>query len=176
MMLTATMVCPDGSRGLWGKSNLAISCRVLYLSSDNTSLASNSNAFFVGRFIDRADPSGSNDNSVKSQDEYAARMFQMFFGGSEMYGAPTLQSGLRRGRDVHHSHRVSLEDLYCGRTSHVAVQKSVICSACLGFGGREVCWPGVLFLLEVDCILKIQLHIARGGFYSKYSACNTLQI
>eukprot|EP00123_Amoebidium_parasiticum_P006421 comp17373_c0_seq2/m.16671 comp17373_c0_seq2/g.16671 ORF comp17373_c0_seq2/g.16671 comp17373_c0_seq2/m.16671 type:complete len:314 (-) comp17373_c0_seq2:117-1058(-) len=62
-------------------------------------------------------------------------MFNHLFGGAELYGAPHISN--RKGRDVHHIHKVSLEDLYMGKTSKLALQKSVICPGCKGFGGRE---------------------------------------
>ena len=35
--------------------------------------------------------------------------------------------------------QVSLEDLYNGKLSKLAVQKNVICDECKGKGGKEVC-------------------------------------
>lgn len=150
MMLTVAMVC----LGLIVLRGGATYC-VLRLALNKTSLVQ----IHLTDSLGRADSPESTDSPAKSQDDYAARMFQMFFGGSEMYGAPALHSGLRRGRDVHHAHRVSLEDLYCGRTSHVAVQKSVICNACLGFGGKAVCWSRVFcWCFSLDNIMIIVLN------------------
>lgn len=35
--------------------------------------------------------------------------------------------------------QVTLEDLYNGKVSKLAVQKNIICSDCKGIGGKEVC-------------------------------------
>ncbi|KAJ3362522.1 Type I HSP40 co-chaperone [Allomyces javanicus] len=45
-------------------------------------------------------------------------------------------SGPRRGRDVAHALPVSLEDLYRGKTSKLALKKSVLCGTCRGSGAR----------------------------------------
>lgn len=90
----------------------------------------------------------------KQEADYAARMFERFFGDAspDTFPSPppatstTTQQqqqqptpGARRGRDVSHPHRVSLEDLYNGKVSKLALQKSVICPQCQGFGGTQVC-------------------------------------
>jgi len=46
-------------------------------------------------------------------------------------------SGPRRGKDVGHPLKVSLEDLYKGKTSKLALQKQVLCGKCDGKGGKE---------------------------------------
>ncbi|KAH8547730.1 hypothetical protein BGW37DRAFT_509202 [Umbelopsis sp. PMI_123] len=56
------------------------------------------------------------------------------FGGGGRRGQP---SGPRRGKDIAHSLKVSLEDLYMGKTAKLALQKHVICSKCNGRGGKE---------------------------------------
>jgi DnaJ family protein A protein 2 len=42
-----------------------------------------------------------------------------------------------QGRDIVHVHKVSLEDLYKGKVSKLALQKSVLCPKCEGSGGKE---------------------------------------
>ena len=54
-------------------------------------------------------------------------------GGSGRRG----QSGPRRGKDIGHELKVTLEDLYNGKTSKLALNKTVLCSACEGRGGKE---------------------------------------
>ncbi|XP_035679341.1 dnaJ homolog subfamily A member 2-like [Branchiostoma floridae] len=44
--------------------------------------------------------------------------------------------GPRRGEDMIHPLRVSLEDLYNGKTSKLQLSKNIICSRCRGQGGR----------------------------------------
>ncbi|KAG2219916.1 hypothetical protein INT45_008553 [Circinella minor] len=60
-------------------------------------------------------------------------LFSQLFG----FGQGGGRSGPRRGRDMVHHMKVSLEDLYNGRTSKIAVQKHVICKDCEGRGGKE---------------------------------------
>ncbi|RKP06964.1 DnaJ subfamily A member 2 [Thamnocephalis sphaerospora] len=64
----------------------------------------------------------------------AEDLFSQIFGG----GMPRRQpSGPRRGKDMMHQLRVSLEDLFKGKTSKLALQKHVICKGCDGKGGKE---------------------------------------
>ncbi|KAK9762371.1 Type I HSP40 co-chaperone [Basidiobolus ranarum] len=68
----------------------------------------------------------------------AEDLFSQFFGGGFFGGGGSRQhSGPKRGKDVHHALKVSLEDLYKGKTSKLALQKNVICSSCKGKGGKE---------------------------------------
>ena len=53
-----------------------------------------------------------------------------FFGGGQPRGPP-------KARTIHHVMKVSLEDIYKGKVSKLALQKSVICSKCDGRGGKE---------------------------------------
>ncbi|PIA16648.1 chaperone regulator [Coemansia reversa NRRL 1564] len=69
----------------------------------------------------------------------AQDIFSQFF-GSGMFGnggGRRQPSGPRRGRDMAHALKVSLEDLYKGKTSKLQVTKSVICSTCDDKGGKE---------------------------------------
>lgn len=73
----------------------------------------------------------------------AEDLFSQFFGGmgggmGNMFsGGSMQQQGPKRSRDIVHIHKVSLEDLYKGKTSKLALQKSVLCSKCDGRGGKE---------------------------------------
>lgn len=60
-------------------------------------------------------------------------IFDMFFGG----GGRRQHQGPRRGKDVVHQLKVSLEDMYNGATRKLALQKNVICAKCEGRGGKE---------------------------------------
>ncbi|KAF9100211.1 Type I HSP40 co-chaperone [Mortierella sp. GBA35] len=62
-------------------------------------------------------------------------LFSHFFGGGG--GGRSRPSGPRRGKDVTHGLKVSLEDLYKGKTTKLALQKNVICEKCEGKGGKE---------------------------------------
>jgi DnaJ-class molecular chaperone len=63
-------------------------------------------------------------------------LFSSFFGGA-FGGGQRRPQGPRRGKDMHHALKVTLEDLYKGKTSKLALQKSVVCSKCDGKGGKE---------------------------------------
>jgi len=54
-------------------------------------------------------------------------------GGGGMRGEPAI----KKARTISHVHKVSLEDIYKGKVSKLALQKSVICSKCHGIGGKE---------------------------------------
>ncbi|GJJ72789.1 hypothetical protein EMPS_05147 [Entomortierella parvispora] len=65
-------------------------------------------------------------------------LFSHFFGGGMGgSGRGGRSSGPRRGKDVAHGLKVSLEDLYKGKTSKLALQKNEICDKCEGRGGKE---------------------------------------
>ncbi|KAM0693018.1 hypothetical protein Q7P36_007575 [Cladosporium allicinum] len=76
----------------------------------------------------------------------AEDLFAQFFGGGGggggfggmggMFGGGREQ-GPKKARTIHHVHKVSLEDIYRGKVSKLALQKSVICSKCDGRGGKE---------------------------------------
>jgi len=57
-----------------------------------------------------------------------------FFGGG---GGRQRPSGPRKGKDLVHKVKVSLEDLYKGKTTKLALQKHVLCGKCGGKGGKE---------------------------------------
>ncbi|EGP87349.1 unnamed protein product [Zymoseptoria tritici ST99CH_1A5] len=73
----------------------------------------------------------------------AEDLFAQFFGGGGggfggMFGGGMQQErGPKKARTIHHVHKVSLEDIYRGKVSKLALQKSVICSKCDGRGGKE---------------------------------------
>lgn len=77
----------------------------------------------------------------------AEDLFAQFFGGGGggggfggMFGGAGggMQSrGPAKARTIHHTHKVSLEDIYRGKTSKLALQRSVVCSKCEGRGGKE---------------------------------------
>lgn len=68
-------------------------------------------------------------------------IFAQFFGGGMFGGGGgggrRGPSGPRRGRDISHALKVSLEDLYKGKTSKLQVNKHIICNGCDGKGGKE---------------------------------------
>lgn len=71
----------------------------------------------------------------------AEDLFSQFFGGSgafgSMFGGGMREAGPKKARTIHHVHKVTLEDVYRGKISKLALQKSIICPACEGRGGKE---------------------------------------
>ena len=73
----------------------------------------------------------------------AEDLFAQFFGGGSgafggMFGGGGMRdTGPKKARTIHHVHKVSLEDIYRGKVSKLALQKSVICPSCEGRGGKE---------------------------------------
>ena len=73
----------------------------------------------------------------------AEDLFAQFFGGGGggpfggMFGGGMREQGPKKARTIHHVHKVSLEDIYRGKVSKLALQKSVICPACDGRGGKD---------------------------------------
>lgn len=69
-------------------------------------------------------------------------LFSHLFGGGGFFGGGpggrgSQHSGPRKGKDLVHRVNVSLEDLYKGKTTKLALTRSVICSKCSGKGGKE---------------------------------------
>ncbi|CAM1506533.1 Fc.00g061740.m01.CDS01 [Cosmosporella sp. VM-42] len=74
----------------------------------------------------------------------AEDLFAQFFGGGSfggglggMFGGGMNQRGPPKARTIHHTHKVSLEDIYRGKISKLALQRSIICPKCEGLGGKE---------------------------------------
>jgi DnaJ family protein A protein 2 len=76
----------------------------------------------------------------------AEDLFAQFFGGGGagpfggmggMFGGGGREQGPKKARTIHHVHKVSLEDIYRGKVSKLALQKSIICNKCDGRGGKE---------------------------------------
>lgn len=63
-----------------------------------------------------------------------ADIFSQMFGGGMRQ-----QRGPQRGEDLTHPLKVSLEDLYNGKTVKLAVNRDVLCGGCSGRGGPEGC-------------------------------------
>lgn len=76
----------------------------------------------------------------------AEDLFAQFFGGGGAFGGMGGMFGGGMGggnrpppkaRTIHHPHKVSLEDIYRGKISKLALQRSIICTKCKGVGGKE---------------------------------------
>ncbi|XP_057534995.1 dnaJ protein homolog ANJ1 [Amaranthus tricolor] len=64
-------------------------------------------------------------------------IFSSFFGGSPFGGGSSRGRRQRRGEDVIHPLKVSLEDLYSGTTKKLSLSRNVICSKCSGKGSKS---------------------------------------
>ncbi|KAI9190587.1 uncharacterized protein BJ171DRAFT_544236 [Polychytrium aggregatum] len=64
-------------------------------------------------------------------------IFEHLFGGGHSNFFDRRPQGPRRGKDMLHSLKVSLEDLYKGKVSKLALQKQVLCAKCDGKGGKD---------------------------------------
>ncbi|KAF8326097.1 uncharacterized protein EI90DRAFT_3071484 [Cantharellus anzutake] len=66
-------------------------------------------------------------------------LFSQLFGGGAggFFGGGGRSQGPRKGKDLVHRIAVSLEDLYKGKTTKLALNKTVICTKCNGKGGKE---------------------------------------
>jgi DnaJ family protein A protein 2 len=73
----------------------------------------------------------------------AEDLFAQFFGGGMGGGFGGMFSGMNhprgptKAKTIHHVHNVSLEDIYRGKVSKLALQRSIICPKCEGRGGKE---------------------------------------
>lgn len=76
----------------------------------------------------------------------AEDLFSQFFGGGgggfggghfNMFGGGPQNHGPPKARTIHHVHKVSLEDIYRGKVSKLALQRSILCPKCEGRGGKE---------------------------------------
>lgn len=60
-----------------------------------------------------------------------------FGGGGFFGGGPSRSPGIRKTKDLVHRVHVTLEDLYKGKTTKLALTRNVICAKCKGKGGKE---------------------------------------
>lgn len=67
-------------------------------------------------------------------------LFSSLFGNSFPFGGGSSKShhssGPRKGKDMAHQIKVTLEDLYKGKTTKLALSKNVLCKGCDGVGGK----------------------------------------
>lgn len=71
---------------------------------------------------------------------YHQDLFSQLFGGGGFFGGGGGGGGrqqIRRTRDLTHHIKVTLEDLYIGKTTKLALTRNVLCSKCGGLGGKE---------------------------------------
>ncbi|KAI0029321.1 hypothetical protein K488DRAFT_88858 [Vararia minispora EC-137] len=61
---------------------------------------------------------------------------QLFGGGGGFFGGGGRERGPRKSKDLIHRIHVTLEDLYKGKTTKLALTRNVICPKCDGLGGK----------------------------------------
>ncbi|KAK8968289.1 hypothetical protein KSP40_PGU016487 [Platanthera guangdongensis] len=64
-------------------------------------------------------------------------IFQSFFGGSPFGGGSSRGRRQKRGEDVIHPLKASLEDLYNGTSKKLSLSRNVLCSKCKGKGSKS---------------------------------------
>eukprot|EP00252_Welwitschia_mirabilis_P018420 TRINITY_DN40956_c0_g1_i1.p1 TRINITY_DN40956_c0_g1~~TRINITY_DN40956_c0_g1_i1.p1 ORF type:complete len:418 (-),score=83.96 TRINITY_DN40956_c0_g1_i1:485-1738(-) len=64
-------------------------------------------------------------------------IFEQFFGGGFGMGGSSSRRRQRRGEDVVHPLKVSLEELYNGASRKLSLSRNVICSKCKGKGSKS---------------------------------------
>lgn len=72
--------------------------------------------------------------------QFIQDLFSQLFGGGGGFfggGGGGRQQGPRRTKDLVHRVHVTLEDLYKGKTTKLALTRNVICPKCKGKGGKE---------------------------------------
>lgn len=99
----------------------------------------------------------------------AEDIFSMFFGGGRGRRGP---SGPQKGEDIVHPLKASLDDLYNGKTTRLAINRNKLCEDCEGRGGKVGC--------ERDCSdcngrgVRVQLRqIGPGMVQQIQSSCPT---
>jgi len=69
---------------------------------------------------------------------------------------------------------VTLEDLYNGKTTKLAVQRDIICSDCNGIGGKEVsvhAVPGLSGSVGKEGSMKSMSHVLAQSYAEVFFAC-----
>lgn len=64
-------------------------------------------------------------------------LFSQLFGGGGFFGGGGGRNQVRKTKDLVHRVHVSLEDLYRGKTTKLALTRNALCSKCGGKGGKE---------------------------------------
>ncbi|KAI1790702.1 hypothetical protein LXA43DRAFT_1014638 [Ganoderma leucocontextum] len=81
--------------------------------------------------------SGLNDSGGMGGMDPQDLFSSLFGGGFFPGGGPSRPSGPRRTKDLVHRVNVTLEDLYKGKTTKLALTRNVVCVKCNGKGGKE---------------------------------------
>src|SRR5258708_26875463 len=96
-------------------------------------------AIFIITSYDRLGEAGLSERGGMGGMDPQDLFLQLFGGGAGgFFGAGAGRSqGPRKGKDLVHRIAVSLEDLYKGKATKLALNKTVICTKCNGKGGKE---------------------------------------
>jgi len=102
----------------------------------------------------------------------AEDIFSQFFGGpfSSFFGGGS--RGPRKTEDIIHEINVSLEDLYKGKTSKLAVTRNVVCQKCTGTGTKPGAASGKCKTCEGRGIRLIVKQIGPGMIQQMQTVCN----
>eukprot|EP01112_Ceratiomyxa_fruticulosa_P010802 TRINITY_DN286_c0_g1_i1.p1 TRINITY_DN286_c0_g1~~TRINITY_DN286_c0_g1_i1.p1 ORF type:complete len:418 (+),score=105.83 TRINITY_DN286_c0_g1_i1:327-1580(+) len=79
---------------------------------------------------------GSGGAGFSAEDIFSQFFGGGFFGGPQR-GNPGGRGRVRKGEDLVHQLKVSLDDMYKGRTQKLSLQKHVLCTDCSGKGSRN---------------------------------------
>jgi len=126
----------------------------------------------------------SDENKRKTYDQFgkeglqggghasAEDIFSQFFGGgfSNFFGGG--QRGPKKGEDIVHEIACSLEDLYNGKTTKLAVNRSVKCAKCEGTGAKEGMTAGKCKTCDGTGVRLIVKQLGPGMIQQMRTACN----
>ncbi|XP_061356860.1 dnaJ protein homolog ANJ1-like isoform X2 [Gastrolobium bilobum] len=98
-------------------------------------------------------------------------IFQSFFGGSPFSGGSSRGRRQRRGEDVVHPLKVSLDDLYLGTSKKLSLSRNVICSKCSGKGSKSGVAPSCVACQGTGMKVSIR-QIGPGMIQQMQHPCN----
>jgi len=103
----------------------------------------------------------------------AEDIFSQFFGGgfSSFFGGGGSR-GPKKGDDIVHEIVCSLEDMYKGKTTKLAVTRSVICTKCEGSGAREGISAGKCATCDGSGVKIIVKQFGPGMIQQMRTVCN----
>jgi len=126
----------------------------------------------------------SDDNKRQMYDKYgkeamkegggnAEDIFSSFFGGpfSSFFGGGGMQRGPKKGDDIVHEIGVTLEDLYKGKTSKLAVTRNVLCAKCDGAGTKSGAAAGKCKTCEGRGVRLIVKQLGPGMIQQMQTVC-----
>lgn len=77
------------------------------------------------------------EDGLKEGGAHAGGMEDLLGGLFGMGGRRQQQSGPKKGKPVMHPIKLTLEEIYSGKTTKIAVNRERICGTCNGAGGKE---------------------------------------